>query len=210
MYVLEDEHLEDQAIKIKKLYYSYGARVVVIDANGLGAGLMDYMVKRQEDPDTGEELADFGVQNDDNNEYKRFKTDYTELDAIYQIKANIPINSEMHGNALNQLRAGRVRLLVDEKVAKNKLLTTKKGQSMKPEERNIYLRPFVYTSILRDEMLNLREESEGINIILKQVNKTLGKDKFSSFEMGLYYIKLEEDSKKKKKRGRFSEFMFIG
>ena len=35
---------------------------------------------------------------------------------------------------------------------------------------------------------NLREETEGINIILKQANKSIPKDKFSAFEYGLYYI----------------------
>ena len=47
--------------------------------------------------------------------------------------------------------------------------------------------------------MNLREENEGVNIILKQANKGIRKDKFSAFEYGLYYIKLEEDKKKKKK-----------
>lgn len=35
MYVFEDMHLEDQAIQIKKLYYKYNARRIVLDANGL-------------------------------------------------------------------------------------------------------------------------------------------------------------------------------
>jgi hypothetical protein len=71
---------------------------------------------------------------------------------------------------------------------------------MKPEERANYLKPFNLTSILKEEMMNLREENEGVNIILKQANKGIRKDKFSAFEYGLYYIKLEEDKKKKKKR----------
>ena len=71
---------------------------------------------------------------------------------------------------------------------------------MTPEERSIYLKPFTLTSILRDEMMNLREENEGINIILKQANRGIRKDKFSAFEYGLFYKKQEEDKKKKRKR----------
>lgn len=52
IYTMEDEHFEDQAIFVKKMYYAYKARAVVIDGNGLGAGLMDYMVKTQINPDT--------------------------------------------------------------------------------------------------------------------------------------------------------------
>jgi hypothetical protein len=79
---------------------------------------------------------------------------------------------------------------------------------MKPEERANYLKPFSLTSILKEEMMNLREENEGVNIILKQANKGIRKDKFSAFEYGLYYIKLEEDKKKKKKRFKASDWRF--
>ena len=60
---------------------------------------------------------------------------------------------------------------------------------MKPEQRAEYLKPFNLTSILKEEMMNLREENEGVNIILKQANKGIKKDKFSAFEYGLYRIK---------------------
>ena len=66
--------------------------------------------------------------------------------------------------------------------------------------------PFSLTSILREEMLNLREENEGVNIILKQASKGIKKDKFSALCYGLYYIKQEEESKKKKKRFNASEW----
>lgn len=207
MFTMDDQHFEDQAIKIKKLYYDYKARTVVIDGNGLGAGLMDYMVKTQID-EMGIMYPDFGVQNDDDGEWKKFRTDHTEYDAIYEIKANAPINTEAHSNVQTQLRAGKIKLLVDEKVAKNTLMATKVGKAMKPEERAEHLKPFTLTSILREELLNLREENEGVNIILKQANKSISKDKFSAFEYGLYYIKLEEDSKRKRKSRKFSDFMF--
>ena len=79
---------------------------------------------------------------------------------------------------------------------------------MTPEKRAEYLKPFTLTSILKEEMMNLREENEGINIILKQANKGIKKDKFSAFEYGLYYIKIEEESKKKKKKFKVSDMMF--
>lgn len=208
IYTFSDEHFEDQAIKIKKLYYKYKARRLVIDANGLGIGLVDYMIKSQIDPDTGDTYPDFGVYNDDELYYKKYKTDITEQDAMYLIKANAPINTEAHANAQTQLSSGRVKFLIDERVAKTKLLGTKVGQNMKPEERAEYLKPFTLTSILKEEMMNLREENEGVNIILKQANKGIRKDKFSAFEYGLYYIKQEEDSKKKKKKFNAADWKF--
>ena len=212
IYTLSDAHFEDQAKKLKRLYYKYKARRMVIDANGLGVGLIDYMVKPQNDVETGEHYPDFGVyggtQDDAQEEYKKYHTNETEEDAMYLLKANAPINTEAHANAQTQLNAGKVKFLIDERIAKAKLLDTAAGKKMSPEKRAEYLKPFNLTSILKEELLNLREENEGINIILKQVNKGIRKDKFSSFEYGLYYIKLEEDSKKKKKKFKITDMMF--
>lgn len=209
IYTLTDEHFEDQAIKLKKLYYKYNARRIVIDANGLGIGLVDYMIKPQIDPDTSDTFPDFGVYNDDDLYYKKYRTNMTEFDALYLVKANAPINTEAHTIARSNLSSGKVKFLIDERIAKQKLLGTRLGQNMKPEERAEYLKPFTLTSILKEEMMNLREENEGINIILKQANRGIKKDKFSAFEYGLYYIKQEEDSKKKKRKFNVKDFMFM-
>ena len=206
---MSDAHFEDQAIKLKKLFYKYKAKKLVIDGNGLGIGLVDYMVKGQTDPDTGEILPDFGVDNDEDGEYKKYRTDVCEENALWIIKANAPINTEAHANAQSQMSSGHVKMLIDERVAKIKLMGTKRGQDMKPEERAEYLKPFTLTSILKEEMMNLREENEGVNIILKQANKGIKKDKFSAFEYGLYYIKQEEDRKRKKRSKRFSDMLFL-
>ena len=209
IYTFSDEHFEDQAIKLKKLFYKYKAKRLVIDANGLGIGLVDYMIKSQVDPDTNDSYPDFGVYNDDEGYYKKYKTPVTEQEAMYLLKANAPINTEAHANAQTQLSSGKVRFLIDERVAKQKLLGTKVGQNMKPEERAEYLKPFTLTSILKEEMMNLREENEGVNIILKQANRGIRKDKFSAFEYGLYYIKFEEENKKKRKKFSAKDWQFM-
>lgn len=209
MATLNDEHFEDQAIKLKRMFYEYRASRIVIDGNGLGIGLIDYMIKTQIDPDTNETLYDFGIYNDDEGYYKKYQTINCEYDAIYIIKANAPINTEAHANVQTQLSSGKVKFLIDERTAQIKLLGTEKGKKMSAEERANYLYPFTLTSILKEEMLNLREENEGQNIILKQANRGIRKDKFSALEYGLYYIKQEEDNKKRKKHGRFSDFMFL-
>ena len=211
LYTWEAEHFGIQAVNIKKLYYKYKARAVVIDANGLGAGLVDFMVTDQVDPESGDILPNFGVGGATyegwEKDFRKHRTPDTELDAMYLIKANAPINTEAHSYVQTQLASGRIKFLIDETQAKSKLMTTKMGQAMSPEKRADYLKPFTLTTILREQMLNLVEENEGVNIILKQSSRGIKKDKFSAFEYGLYYIKQEEDRKKKKK-GRLSEFMF--
>jgi len=98
------------------------------------------------------------------------------------------------------MTSGKIKFLIDDRVAQNKLAGTTKGRNMTPEERSEYLHPYRLTSILKEEMLNLREETEGVNIILKQANKGISKDKFSALCYGIYYIRQEEEDKKPKKR----------
>ena len=213
IHTMEAEHFGLQAIHLKKLFYKYKARTIVIDANGLGAGLVDFMVTDQIDPDTGDILPNFGVGGATwenwEKDFKKFKTPDTELDAMYLIKANAPINTEAHTYVQTQLSSGKIKFLIDETQAKNKLMTTKVGQAMTPDKRAEYLKPFTLTTVLREQMLNLVEENEGVNIILKQSSKKIKKDKFSAFEYGLYYIKQEEDRKKRKKRVNIADLMFF-
>ena len=208
LYTWDEEHFEAQAINIKKLFYKYKARQVVIDANGLGIGLVDFMVKDQIDPETGELLPNFGVSNDEENFYKQFRTADTEIDAMYLIKANAPINTEAQSYVQTQLSSGKIKFLIDENQAKVKLMSTKMGQQMDNDKRADYLKPFTLTTILREQMLNLVEENEGVNIILKQSSRSIKKDKFSAFEYGLYYIKQEEDKKKRRKKRNIADMMF--
>ena len=209
LYSWDEEHFENQAINIKRLYYKYKAKRIAIDANGLGIGLIDYMVKSQIDPETGEYLPDFGVENDDEGFYKKYKTSETESDALFLIKANAPINTEAHTYVQTQLASGKIKFLIDENQAKVKLMSTKVGQNTNADRSVDYLRPFTLTTVLREQMLNLVEENEGINIILKQSSRTIKKDKFSAFEYGLYYIKQEEDRSKKRKKRNISEMIFF-
>ena len=213
IYSFTAEHFEDQAIFIKKLYYKYKARRIVIDGNGIGGGLVDYMVKPQINLETGETYPDFGVYGGSYDgavtDYKKYRTNMCEQDAVYVMKASAPINTEAHSTLQAQMSSGKIKFLIDDKTAKAKLLNTKVGQSMTPEQRTDYLNPFTLTSILKEELMNLREENEGINIILKQANKNIKKDKVSALEYGIYYIAKEEDGKKKKKRFNAADWAFF-
>lgn len=201
LYTYEAEHFEQQAINIKKLYFQYKARKVALDTNGLGVGLLDFMVKAQQ-TDDGQYLPPFGIENDEQGVYKQYfkgVEQEIEKDAIFQIKANAPINTQAYSYSQTQISSGKIKFLIDEGEAKAKLMETKTGQNLSIDQRNDYLRPFVLTTILREQMLNLVQSNQGVNIILKQNSRGIKKDKFSAFIYGLYYIKKEEERAAKKK-----------
>ncbi len=209
IYTYDAQHFETQCIHIKHLYYKYKPKRIAIDGNGLGVGLIDYLIKAQETVD-GQYLPPFGVFNtDEYPEYKKFVTPETQRDILYIIKANAPINTEAYSYAQTQMFSGKIRFLIDESLAKTKLMSTKQGQNMNMDERNEYLRPFILTSILKQQMLNLVEENQGVNIILKQSNRGIKKDKFSAFIYGLYYIRYEEELNKRRRKRNISDFLFF-
>ena len=71
LYTYDAQHFEQQAIHIKRLYYRYKARKIALDTNGLGIGLLDFMVKAQQ-TDDGQYLPPFGIDNDDQGVYKAY------------------------------------------------------------------------------------------------------------------------------------------
>lgn len=212
IYSINAEDFEQQSIEIKNIYYRYKARQIAIDANGLGVGLIDFLTKTQIDPETNEVLPPFGVSGGTSDDilenYKKIKGPDVENDALYLIKANAPINTEAHTYVQTQIGTGKIKFLIDENQAKTKLMSTKVGQNMTPDKRAEELKPFTQTTILKEQMLNLVEENEGVNIILKRSNNGIKKDKFSAFEYGLYYVKQEEDRKKKKKKRNIADMVF--
>lgn len=207
IYTYDEEHFEQQSINIKKLFYKYKARGIAIDANGLGIGLIDFLVKAQEDVD-GAYYPPFGPSNDEEGFYKKFRTEDMERDALYLIKANAPINTEIYTYVQTQLFSGKIKFLIDETQAKVKLLSTKTGQALDSNKRAEHLKPFTLTTVLREQMLNLVEENEGVNIILKQSTKGIKKDKFSALAYGLYYIKQEEDRLRRRRHHGIADMMF--
>ena len=186
LFSIEGENFIAQSREIKKIFKQFDCKVAVVDGNGIGGGLVDLLVTDQEDPDTGELLPTFGVVNDDDDKYRNFITENTVPNAMYIMKANAPLNTEMFAYCRSQLNSGKLELLIDENLAKNKLESQSQSQRMSARKRAEYLQPFTMTSILIEQMLNLVENPDNMNIILKQNNKKIKKDKFSALIYGMY------------------------
>ena len=213
LYVLgrtpETKPFSVQAADLKEIIQRFNPREVVIDTNGLGVGLGDEMV-RQQIGKNGELLPAYGFINDEN--YKKTQP----RDAIcilYGIKANGPLNSQIHGNAYSRLTGGKVRFLIKEQEAKSALLSTKAGQKMSVEQRVQRLMPHEMTTKLFEEMANLRLKRAGasLDIVLEQINSRYPKDKYSAFAYGLWRIKEleEEEYKKGRRRGGHRQLIFF-
>lgn len=191
----EQMHFAEQAVEIKLLYEKYKPEKVVIDGNGVGAGLIDELIQSQVDVRTNQYLRPWGVANDDKGYYTQFKSVDMIPNLIYIVKATAPFNTEMYANLQVQLTTGKLRFLIDERQAKMKMEASraKKFKDLTEDERLNWIVPFTQTSLLKDQMINLEEKHEGLNIILDRTNTNIKKDKVSAIGYGLWYIKVEVD-----------------
>jgi len=196
IFVYEDAHFEEQAGQIKEMFSIFRPQAIAIDGTGLGTGLIDYLVKWTEY--NGIQYEPFGVISEKHEEdYKQFLVPES-IPVLYIIKADPATNSAMHSNIYAQLVGGRMKFLIDERTAKTRFAGQEGWNNRPIEERARKLKPFTLTSILKEEMLNLRREGEGADIRLKRVHTKIGKDKFSALENGMYYIYLKERERKKR------------
>ena len=209
--------ITDQAPRIKKIIQLYKPREVVIDGNGMGSGLLDAMVIPSFDKETGEEFPPYYVFNNEDHLPAGMKNPkeepVPELNAIlYDLKANSANNGLIHANIFAQISNGTVSFLAHERIVKDKLLATKKGQKMSNYDRRKYLLPYEMTSRLIDEMNNLKLKPTGIQnqINIEQISRSVPKDRFSAVEYGLWRIKYYEDEAfRKSKRKIDGSFAFF-
>ena len=182
-----------------------------------GIGLLDAMAVPSIDPKTGEEFPAYYVFNNDYhlpNEMKNPSEEpmpqYNAI--IYDIKANVSNDDVINGNFFTQVNNGTLKLLAHERIVKDKLLATKKGQQMSLYDRRVFLLPYEMTSRLIDELNNLKLKPTGINNQFKidRISRSIEKDRFSALSYGLYRIKYYED-KMLKHRGKhnFKDYIFF-
>lgn len=188
-----------QAARLKELNRIYRPKEIVIDGNGVGAGLIDAMVVPSFGK-KGESYEPIYVTNDPDN--YPIPRGMDKLASIYNIKANAALNSEIYSNLYVQINSGNVGLLAAERIVKEKLLSTKKGQRMNYLAKEKFLLPYIMTSRLIDEMNNLKLKVGGAagTVAVEQISRRINKDRVSALSYGLYRIKYYEDKEVRKKR----------
>ena len=197
----EEKVFDQQVLQLKRLIAQYNPREVVIDINGIGINFADAMIKETFDPETNTTLPAYGFFNRE--EYYGLQPRNAKM-ILYGIKANAQLNSDMHSTLYTKVYSGLINFLISEQDAKVKLMATKVGQKMRPEKRIERLMPHELTSILINEIMNLKIKPTGVGnqIAVEQINKRMTKDKFSAFEMGVWRISQLENEQLSRRRNR--------
>jgi len=173
-------NFDAQAIEVKRIKKLYNAKVVVVDANGVGSGCVDALMKEQIDPYNGEILPCLNTMNSD---ALPEKSDAETC--VYEIKAQTN-NTEMIVNFINIVESGKLRLLEKRQDADYDL------KDKENYEENIL--PFLQTDLLVEEVSNLQlEHLNNGKLSIKKLIKRMNKDRFSAIEYVCWYIMTHEE-----------------
>ena len=202
-----ENYITEQAPRLKKLIELYNPREIVIDGNGPGIGLLDAMVLPSFDSHTGEQFPAYFTFNDEHHLPPEMRDEMDEPQPkfnaiIYDIKAGSGNEDEINAAFLTSVNNGSTSFLAHERIVKDKLMQTKKGQRMTSYDRRVFLLPYEMTSRLMDELNNLRLKPTGIENKYKveRISQSIEKDRFSALEYGLYRVKYYEDKEIFRKR----------
>lgn len=164
-----------QACRIKQIQRVYNARGVVVDGNGLGAGLIDELLKESFDPITKEPLGCWDTINDDNQPEVQ-----DAIKIVYNLKAQTA-QSKIVTTFIDMVDSGKLRLL------------QKRGINDFTEKENDNfidsVAPFLETDAFFEETANLKlKHLPNGGVTLEKVVKKLDKDRVSATIYVLWFI----------------------
>lgn len=171
---------EEQTLIIKKLYFKFKPKAIVIDANGLGIGMVDMVKKRTINPVDGKVYPAF----DHVNWKESFCSDPTAIKCVYPLKAQ-GINDKIIANFMVVMNS-MVELLVEADF--NAMHLTKDIFTCKEL-------CYVHTDMLIEEINNLQTVETGVSkkLTVEPISKKYNKDRYSSLAYVLYYVATEDN-----------------
>lgn len=98
---------------------------------------------------------------------------------IWSIKATGDLNSKMCQRLREGLSNKRITLLVDEDYIRENTQSYSEAQKISSGNEYEFIKPFVQTSLLANELINLRHEIRGNNVRIYQTSG-MRKDRYSS------------------------------
>lgn len=188
---MNGQHSETQSIRLKQLYDDFQADYVVMDTLGNGISLYDNCAKVLYDEDRDVEYPAWSAFNND--EMKNRALDKNAIPIIFSIKVTkSETNHEMAMGLRSDFEKGKIKLLVDEISARDYLVDKKGFNDLSPEEKSKLITPFIQTTSMINEMVNLEYKMQNGFVKVHETGSNR-KDRYSSLAYGNYYARILEN-----------------
>jgi hypothetical protein len=184
---MEGGHSQTQALKIRRLYDEFDCDYIVLDTQSFGLSIFDNLATNLYDKELNCEYPALNCINDEEMAKRCFIEDAPKV--IYSIKADAKLNNDMHIHVRDELKRGKLRLLVNENESKESLVNLKGYNELPVEEQLKFTLPFVQVTLLINEMINLERVETNNDLIKLKEPSTKRKDRYSSLGYAVYIAK---------------------
>lgn len=181
-----------QSLRIRKLFEWFECDYICIDAQNVGASIIDNLAVPMADPETGDDYEPLNCINHEELHlgdvlYPSYKK------VIYGIMANAKLNSDIGYAMRDTINQRKLRLLVSENTAKQYVNQIKGYENLAPEQKGKFLQPYVQISALVNEMVGLQYTINPDTNTLK-LSELSGarKDRYSAMSYSNYYMDMLE------------------
>lgn len=196
---------DDQALIIRRLFDEYACDYIVLDTNGIGLGVFDSLAREFTDPDTGVIYPALSCYND------KVMADRCTVQGadkvIWSVKASAQFNSDCAFLLREGFQSGRIRLLETEFEAEENFGDVKGYAALTPQDKMKFKLPYIHTTLLIDELVNLEHEEVGARVRVYEKSGRR-KDRYSSLAYN-YYVALQLENKKMKRNDSLSDDVHI-
>ena len=177
---------DELGIIVMRTFYQYNCTDLVLDTNGQGLGVFDFCIKPQYDSDYGITYDAMTCVNDDNMASRCRVKGANKV--IWSIKASADFNTKAALLLRAGFQGGHINLLQTEYEAEENLTKIKGYTKMSQREKIMLKLPYLQTSLLVNELINLEHEVKGTNIKITE-RSGMRKDRYSSAMMNYYVCK---------------------
>lgn len=195
---LEGWKIEEQVLRIKRLWYDGDINYIVLDVRNCGVAVLDL-------------LGNFTYDEQRDIKYPPFKSMNYKEDAercsykearpiIYSIKGTDILNAEIAFTFKASLENHTTQFLINEIEAEDYLVEHQNYLFKNEEEKVRLIMPYIQTTLMQNEIIELEMDVTGKYLKLKE-KSNMRKDRYSSVSYGIYFIKKEQEPKLKKKKG---------
>lgn len=201
---------------LKQTVLNYNARLLIYDANGIGAAIRDWLNKDSR-ASNGVILKGLGIINPPSNAEKDVIKWPSDRTICYEIKSSGEKGDQIHQLFFSRISSGAIRFLIKSSDAVNKFSQLDGFKRASNAAKARKLRPYLFMDEMEKELKNLEvvDTSDNINRTMKirRRDNTIQKDYFSAAEYAIYgvniYLELEYYKKRRKTNYKASDFVMF-
>ena len=173
----EGQTTDELGQMVMRYFYEYDCTDLVLDCNGNGLGIYDYITKDRLDSETGKTYGALCACNND--EMAERCKNKNAKKVVWCVKGNPKFNSDAAKLLRSSIQNGNISLLLTDMDAKEEIKKITGYVNMTEQEKASLLIPFIQTSFLINEAISLDYEVNNELVKLKE-KSGMRKDRVSS------------------------------